>query len=309
MERFNPSRRQFLQAGSLTGVALAASPAFAQTPRRIIVDSQMHLWRANSPERPWTPGSRPQTPEPMTYERALAMMDDAGVDRLVIVPPSLEGVRVDYGQEAARRHPGRFATMGRVALDDPLIEAKMATWRNQPAVLGVRLNIGAEQLRQLNNGAAKHLWPAAEKAGVPIMFLASGHMPLFAKIAERHPQLTLIVDHMGISAETMHAGKTAETVAETAALARYPNVSVKLSSIPLFSKEDYPWRDVMPHVRRLFDVYGPRRSHWGTDATNSFDKAAYRQRVTQFTEQIDFMSADDMDWVMGRSILERLCWT
>ena len=305
MERFNPSCQQFLRAGLLTGVALAASPAFAQTPRRIIVDSQMHLWRANSPERPWTPGSRPQTPEPMTYERALAMMDDAGVDRLVIVPPSLEGVRVDYGQEAARRHPGRFATMGRVALDDPLIEAKMATWRNQPAVLGVRLNIGAEQLRQLNNGAAKHLWPAAEKAGVPIMFLASGHMPLFAKIAERHPQLTLIVDHMGISAETMHAGKTAET----AALARYPNVSVKLSSIPLFSKEDYPWRDVMPHVRRLFDVYGPRRSHWGTDATNSFDKAAYRQRVTQFTEQIDFMSADDMDWVMGRSILERLCWT
>ncbi len=61
------------------------------------------------------------------------------------------------------------------------------------------------------------------------MFLASGHMPLFAKIAERHRQLTLIVDHMGISAETMDAGKTAETVAETAALAKYPNVSVKLS--------------------------------------------------------------------------------
>ena len=124
-------------------------------------------------------------------------------------------------------------------------------------------------------------------------------MPLFTKIAERHPQLTLIVDHMGISAETMHAGKTAETVAETAALAKYSNVSVKLSSIPLFSKEDYPWRDVTPHVRRLFDAYGPRRSHWGTDATNSFDKATYRQRVTQFTEQIDFMSAEDLDWVMG----------
>ena len=60
MERFNPSRRQFLQASLQTGIALAASAGFAQTPRRIIVDLQMHLWKANSSERPWTPGSRPR---------------------------------------------------------------------------------------------------------------------------------------------------------------------------------------------------------------------------------------------------------
>jgi hypothetical protein len=35
------------------------------------------------------------------------MIDAAGVDRVVIVPPTLEGDRVDYGQEAARRYPGR----------------------------------------------------------------------------------------------------------------------------------------------------------------------------------------------------------
>jgi len=309
MEPFHPSRRRFLQSGLAAGVALIAPPAQAQQPRRIIVDSQMHLWKANSPERPWTPGSRPQIPEPMTLERALALMDEAGVDRLVIVPPSLEGARVDYGQEAAQRYPGRFATMGRVALDDPQIAQKMAVWRSQPAVLGVRLNIGPEQVRQLQAGLGEQLWPAAEKAGVPIMFLAPEAMPLFAKVAERHPQLTLIVDHMGISSEAMHAGKAGDLVAETASLAKYPNVSVKLSSIPLFSKEDYPWRDVTPFVRRLFDAYGPRRSHWGTDVTNSFDKGGYKQRLTQFTDHLDFMSADDLDWVLGRSILERLRWS
>ena len=54
------------------------------------------------------------------------MMDEAGVDRVVIVPPTLEGERIDYAQEAARRYPGRFAIMGRIALDNPDRAAALA---------------------------------------------------------------------------------------------------------------------------------------------------------------------------------------
>ena len=44
------------------------------------------------------------------------------------------------------------------------------------------------------------------------------------------------------------------------------------------------------HIRRLFDAFGPRRCYWGTDLTNSFTKATYRQRITHFTETLDFLS-------------------
>ena len=77
---------------------------------------------------------------------------------------------------------------------------------------------------------------------------------------------------------------------QSVALAKYPNVSVKLSAAPLFSSEPYPFRDVTPHIRRLFDAYGPRRCYWGTDMTNSFAKATYRQRITHFTEELNFLS-------------------
>ena len=100
-----------------------------------------------------------------------------------------------------------------------------------------------------------------------------------------------------------------EAIAETAALAKYPNVSVKLSSVPLISTEPYPFRDAIPHIHRLFDAYGPQRCHWGTDVTNSLARATYRQRVTQFTEELTFLSEEDKDWIMGRAILERLKWT
>ena len=51
-----------------------------------------------------------------------------------------------------------------------------------------------------------------------------------SKATAEHPQLTLIIDHMGVSTATLRAGKMPEAVAQAATLAKHPNVSVKLSS-------------------------------------------------------------------------------
>jgi len=305
------SRREFLKSTLGTGVALAAgfSQEAAAQParRRLIVDAQVHMWKASTPDRPWVPGARPQLPEPFTIERLVPMMDEAGVDR-VVVPPTLEGDRLDYAQEAVKRYPGRFAIMGRIALNDPTTARRFPTWREQPGVLGIRLNIAGEQAAWLTDGTADWFWLAAEKAGIPVMFLTTGQTHQFARIAERHSQLVLIIDHMGVSSESVRSKTVPAAIDQSVALAKYPNVSVKLSAAPAFSSEPYPFRDVTPHIRRLFDAYGARRCFWGTDMTNSFAKATYRQRITHFTEELDFFSEDDKDWIMGHAIVTRLGW-
>jgi predicted TIM-barrel fold metal-dependent hydrolase len=175
-------------------------------------------------------------------------------------------------------------------------------------MLGVRLTFLRGAAGWLKDGTADWFWPAAEKAGLPVMFLAPGQMPAFIPIAERHPQLTLIIDHMALTGEIAKEHRVAAAIEETVALAKYPNVSVKLSSAPTYSLESYPFRDMTPHLRRCFDAFGPRRCYWGTDMTNSFAKATYRQRITHFTEELSFLSEEDKDWVMGRGILARLGW-
>jgi predicted TIM-barrel fold metal-dependent hydrolase len=307
------SRRSFLKSALGAGVALASArlaPAADQPAReRTIVDSQVHLWKAESPDWPWVPGAKPQLPEPFTIEKLVPMMDDAGVNRAVIVPPSWPGDRNDYALEAAKRYPNRFAVMGRIPLQNPQSAALLPKWKEQPGMLGVRLTFLRGAAVWLTDGTADWFWPACEKAGLPVMFLASEQGPVFSRIAERHPQLTLIVDHMGVVSDAVQAGRIANAIDHTASLAKYPNVSVKLSSAPLMSKEPYPYNDVNPHIRRLFEAYGPQRCYWGTDLTNSFAKATYRQRVTHFTEELSFLSETDKDWVMGRAILARLKWT
>ena len=304
------SRRQFVTTTLAAGVALASQKATGQPAKRTIVDAQVHLWKAESEDWKWVPGMKPQMPEPFTIEKLVPLMDQAGVDRVVVVPPSWPGDRNDYALEAAKRYPNRCAVMGRIPLKNPQAAALLPKWKEQPGMLGVRLSFLGPAQAWLTDGTPDWFWPAAEKAGVPVMFLAPGQISMFGRIAERHPQLTLIIDHMGLNSSSRTARITAIPAAidQAIALAKYPNVSVKLSGAPGNSLEPNPFRDMTVYLQRLFDAYGPERCYWGTDITNSFAKASYRQRVTHFTEELSFLSESDKDWVMGRAILARLKW-
>jgi predicted TIM-barrel fold metal-dependent hydrolase len=309
------SRRFFLNGALGAGGVLAsaaASRVFAQTaqPRqkRMIVDSQVHIWQANTPEHPWVAGAAAQMPEPFTIEKLVTAMDEAGVDRAVIVPPSWVGDRIDYALSAAKRYPQRLGVMGRLPLKTPQTADELARWKAQPGMLGIRLTFLGPAAGMLTDGTTDWLWPSAEKAGVPIMFLTAGTLPLFGQIAERHPGLTLIIDHMGISSQVVAQKKVAEAVDAAAALAKYPNVSVKLSAAPAYSSEPYPFKDMHDYIRRLFDAYGPQRSYWGSDVTQGFAKASYKERIAHFLQELKFLSEEDKDWIMGRAILARLNW-
>jgi predicted TIM-barrel fold metal-dependent hydrolase len=286
-----------------------AQQARSQPAKRTIVDAQVHLWKAESEGWKWVPGAKPQLPEPFTIEKLVPMMDEAGVARVVVVPPSWPGDRNDYGLEAVQRYPNRFRIMGRVPLKNSKTAELLPKWREQPGMLGVRLTFNGESAAMLTDGTADWFWPAAEKANLPVMVFTPGEAARLAPIAEHHPGLTLIADHLGVSLAIAKEGKVIDAVSQTASLAKYPNVSVKLSAVPNASLEPYPFRDFQPHIKRLFEAFGPRRCYWGTDMTNGFNKASYRQRITHFTEELPFLSESDKDWMMGHSIMQRLNWT
>jgi len=231
------SRRQFVTSTLAASVAHASQKAIAQPTKRTIVDAQVHLWKAESEDWKWVPGMKPQMPEPFTIEKLVPLMDQAGVDRVVIVPPSWPGDRNDYALEAAKRYPNRFAVMGRIPLKNSQSAALLPKWKEQPGMLGVRLTFLGPAQAWLTDGTADWFWPEAEKAGLPVMFLTPGRNAELARVAERYPRLQLIADHMGVSTDTMKEGRIPDAVSQTASLAKYANVSVKLSSAPNYSSE------------------------------------------------------------------------
>jgi predicted TIM-barrel fold metal-dependent hydrolase len=275
----------------------------------IITDSGLHIWQAPTPERPWNP-AKAHLKDPMGYEDLRVRMAEAGVDRAILVPPSFAGGRSEYSLQAAAKYPEQFAVMGSIPLEKPEGRQILENLMGQPGALGVRLTFHHEHDESwIRDGTADWFWPVAEKMNIPVMMNAPSVLKDVGEVAERHPNLRLIIDHMG-RLKGMKDEKLGLGLAQTIGLAKHPNVFVKLTSAPSCSSEDYPYRNIHPHLKRLIEAFGPRRCFWGTDLSSmlSRSKCTYPQAVTMFTEEMDFLSEEDLEWVMGRGLAECLSW-
>jgi L-fuconolactonase len=274
----------------------------------VIIDAQVHVWGPDTPERPWSPdgAANAHRSVPLGKDELLREMDAAGVDRVVIVPPSWEGDRNDLALEAARLHPDRFGIMGRLPIEKPESRGLVDGWRQRPGMLGVRLTFHRGAYRSWpTDGTGDWFWAAAERARVPAVVFAPGQVPQLGEIAARHPGLRLVLDHLALSTEKRDdaLGPALEPVL---AASRHPNIAVKASAMPCYTTEGHPFRNLHWHTRRVVDAYGPRRVFWGTDLTRL--RCPYRHAVTPFTEELDSLSSDDKEWIMGRGIAEWLGW-
>ena len=271
----------------------------------MICDAQVHIWAGESAGEA-TPGELwPHRAGPFGAEELRAEMDAAGVDRAILVPPSAQGDRNDVALDAAGRYPERFAVMGRLALDDPASRTAIAGWRGRPGMLGVRATFSGPRAAWLTDGTAEWFWDAAQREAIPVMLMVPGLVPMVDAIARRHPGVRFIVDHLGRRPGLQDAAAF-DDLSELLALAALPNVAVKVSAVPRFSSEPYPYRNIHPYIRRVYDAFGPQRMLWGTDLSRL--RSPYRQAVAMFTEEMPFFSASDLDWIMGRSTCTWLGW-
>ncbi len=275
-----------------------------------IVDAQVHIWAPNTIERPWLPPSPriplPHKPLPFTKDDLLLQMDEAGVDAALLVTPMWEGARNDIVLAAARAHPDRFAVIGRLDLQSPDAHGLVTTWRTVRGMLGLRALCHPNERALLVEGHIDWLWPQAEKAGVPIvLYVAHPDLRFIDLIAARHPELKLVIDHLGIPIHSRDEDAFRE-LDQLLVLGRRPNVAVKATCLQHHTSDAYPYRALHEPVRRVYDAFGSRRIFWGSDLTRL--TCSYRQAVTMFTEEMPWLNADDKEWIMGRALCEWFGW-
>ena len=271
----------------------------------LIVDSQIHIWKNGKMS-----AHHRQIPSYLA-EDALAEMAQAGVDCAVIHPPSALGEAAnELAVEAVRRHPDKFCVLGHFDLKSPDRERIVARWRERPGMLGFRFTFNQPHEKTWwTDGTLDWFWPACEKAGLVIGLLATGeNIKVLGKIAERHPGLKLHIDHIG------RGGGRADKKDEAAyadlkdmlALARLPNVGVKLSGAPSTSSQPYPCKNIHGYLKTIVETFGPDRCFWGTDVTRM--PCSYRQCVTMFTEEMSWLKGRDAERVMGGAFVAWLGW-
>jgi predicted TIM-barrel fold metal-dependent hydrolase len=271
----------------------------------LIVDSQIHIWQNGKMS-----AHHRQIPT-YSIDDALAEMASAGVDAAVIHPPSSLGEAVnELAIKAVRLHPGKFCILGHFDLKSPDRENIVAHWRERTGMLGFRFTFNQPHEKTWwTDGSLDWFWKACEKHDLRVGLLASGsNMAAFGKIAERHPGLKMHIDHIGrgggradIKDDAIYAN-----LDEMLALAKLPNVSVKLSGAPSTSSHPYPYQNIHVYLRRIIETFGSDRCFWGTDITRM--PISYRQCVTMFTEEMPWLKGRDLERVMGGAVVDWLGW-
>lgn len=276
-----------------------------QTPT---IDSQVHAYERNRPERPWS--GFLQGPDEVTGDDMVAAMDAVGVDGALLVSPfSMYRYDASYALEVYAKHPGRF---GLIKPFDPQSEAvadEIAEWAGTPGVVGARLMLAAQPFEADDPGVNRIL-AAGAKAAIPVNVMCSGKLPLLRALARRHPDTRVVVDHVGL-VQPFEPPAPPEPFADlpnVIALAAYDNVAIKISGACTLSHQPFPYPDIWEPLGKVFDAFGFERCMWGTDWTRAVRLLTYEQGVEAFrvTEQL---SDSERAALMGGSLATIYNWS
>lgn len=272
-----------------------------------IIDTQIHAFYPNTPSRPWPEGATSPHGPQYTIEQAREVMDANGVQAAILVPPSWNGWDNQYSLDAAVAEPTRFGVMGRFDIAAPDARQQLPRFREQKGMLGVRVFIMVEPwVKLIDDPELDWFWAISEETGLPVMSTIPGNIAGFGPILEKHPELKLTIDHAGRHPRGPKDDAAWADVDQFHALAKYKGVNVKVSSLPSFTTDKYPFTQLHPHIRKLYDTFGPQRMMWGSDVTRL--DSTYVENIRLFTEALDFVSNEDKQWIMGGAAAKAFDW-
>lgn len=265
----------------------------------MIIDSHLHVYADDESLFPYVVGGKPNRRASVEY--LLPLMDEAGVDKAVIVQPRTYSWDNRYLAHVIERYPDRFTALGLVDPVSPEGPDKLEELVREHGFAGLRLELGWEDdLDDFHGQDRWPLWERAQELGVAFGILGSSRdHSCVEPMAARFPGVNILLDHL--NGLPLDPEKQAPLIVATTRLAEYPNVHVKVSNVQGKSSEDYPFPDTYSLIERIYDLFGPQRLLWGTDFPGVMAKCGYANAVDLVRTHIPFFSEDDVEWIFHKT--------
>lgn len=232
-------------------------------------------------------------------EVLLAQMDAAGIDKAVLVQ-YMGQFDNRYHQEVCQRFPGRFAPWGLVDTNAPDAVEKIKEAVHVHGMVGFRMPVTArspesnpyamwETLQELN--------VVVSLAGVREAYAA----PEAEELVRRHPGLKMRIEHLGHPRfEEIDPFPQYRQVLQ---LAHFPHVFIAYSGLYAASRQRYPYQDLVPFFKMIYDAFGPRRILWGSDFPPLCMRETVSMNLQLFQEGFGFLTSEDKEWILGKTAL------
>jgi predicted TIM-barrel fold metal-dependent hydrolase len=165
-------------------------------------------------------------------------------------------------------------------------------------------------------GGYDALLDIAQDVGLPVCLQIPGFVELLPRYLRRYPDLSFVVDHLGMGLPGLPAGRSPAEEArvldlayfdEVLKLAEHPNVAIKWSHVQRhLQAPSYPFEGARPFLRRAIEAFGAERIIWASDAS-VIPEHRWADMLYAIKDNPE-LSADEKAWILGRSARRIFRW-
>jgi predicted TIM-barrel fold metal-dependent hydrolase len=248
-------------------------------------------------------------PRSFTPEDLLKHTKPAGVDRINLIQMSFYGFDNRYLLDMIALHKGVFSG---TAVIDPagrapdrlmgeLAKKGVRAFRIYPGLeRGIKPNEGSGARWLQAPGYARMFTAAARNNQALSCLINPDALPELDRMCRKYPGTPVIIDHLcRIGVDGTVRDKDVDSLC---ALAKHKRVMVKVGAFYALGKKKAPYTDLAPLIKRVVKAFGPQRCMWESDSPFQVSGGhRYQDSLDLVRKRLDFLSAEDREWLLRKT--------
>ncbi|SDR48982.1 Predicted metal-dependent hydrolase, TIM-barrel fold [Paraburkholderia fungorum] len=274
----------------------------------VVVDTHTHAISSDKQSYPLAPVGGHQSEwsakRPVSFEGLLASLDQAGIDRAVVVQAStVYGNDNSYVVEAVRNHPDRFVGVFSIDVLANDAVSQLQRWLDA-GLSGLRLfTTGTTMPGQagwLDDERSFPVWEYAQRHNVSICLqMTAQGIPALLNMLARFPDIRVLLDHL--ARPDLAGGPPYEAAAPLFSLASHQGVFLKLTNRTI-AEAGRGASTPAAFFPRVLDAFGANRIAWGSNFPAA--EGALPQLLAEARESLSMLPADAQEAIFGGTAFE-----
>jgi len=266
------------------------------------IDSHHHFWKYSAEEYPWISDSMAALRRDFLPEHLEAEIAAVGIDGVVSVQARQTVGETEWLLSLADGNEFIKGVVGWVPLADPGVREVIAKFTANPKLRAVRHVVQDEPDDRFILGADfnRGVSMLREFGLVYDILIFERQLAASIEFVDRHPQQVFVLDH--IAKPRIGDGAIEPWKANIRELARRKNVFCKVSG--MVTEADWKtWSEeqLRPYFDTVLEAFGPKRLMFGTDWPVCLAASGYSRWVEVVREFVAGLSADEQEWLFGKT--------
>jgi L-fuconolactonase len=231
----------------------------------IRVDAHQHFWSIARNDYGWLTPALQRLYRDMLPADLAPLLRRSGIAKTIVVQAAESEAETEFLLGLAAQNDFIAGVVGWTDLAAPDAPARIERLARDRRLVGLRPMLqDLPDTEWLLRDAVRPALAAMARVGLRLdALIRPRHLPMLLRVAERHPDLPIVVDHA--AKPEIRNASIDDWAADIRRIARDTRAFCKLSGLVTEAAPGWSPETLAPYVEVLLDAFGSRRLMWGSD--------------------------------------------